>query len=551
MNLNIRNIVLRPLMAVTVLVSGCSESFLDENPDFMDPDYAALSNVVGFESAIAALHAAARDQFTDSTTPFHMHVGTDIATIGDPALSESKNVLTSITPNTNNALFYWHWAYLNVLPRANTIIAAAERNPVAWKDEAQKNFYIAEAKFFRAYAHNFLVNIYGRIPVVNEAIRTPKDDFVRAGRKETFEMIRDDLKFAAQWLPEQASADGRVTKAAAQHLLTEVYICLEEYDLAIETASEVIESPHYELMKTRFGSQKTLPGDPFSDLFLDGNQSRSSGNKEMIFCYQVEYDTPGGGGKASGNIWIRAFGCRYFDLKDPAGGAGMAVCDSLGRSTGWIRMSNYANYDIWKDDWNDMRNSKYNIRREWYFNNGDYKGQKVPDWSESFKYDSMYVLFPRWRKVEGLAKGGATIGRTYKDYPVMRLAETYLLRAEAYMKKGGDANLQLAADDINEVRGRANAKPCTKDQVTIDYILDERARELMIEEPRRKTLSRTGTLYRRVKEYAIREETRTTVRDFHQWYPMPQSAIDANKGAPLGQAYGYPGATDTEIIPLL
>ena len=147
-----------PVLCICLFMSGCSDKFLEETPNALDPDNAALSNVMGFESAIAALHAAARDRFKDSTTPFHMHAGTDIATIGDPALSESKNVLTSITPNSQCAIFYWHWAYLNVLPRANTIIAGAENNDVDWESEAQKNSYIAEAKFFRAYAHEFLVN---------------------------------------------------------------------------------------------------------------------------------------------------------------------------------------------------------------------------------------------------------------------------------------------------------------------------------------------------------------------------------------------------------
>ena len=133
----------------------------------------------------------------------------------------------------------------------------------------------------------------------------------------------------------------------------------------------------------------------------------------------------------------------------------------------------------------------------------------------------------------------------------MRVAETYLLRAEAYLKKGGDENLQKAADDINEVRGRAGAKLCSKGDVTLDYILDERARELLVEEPRRKTLARMGKLVERTCKYNIRKTTRETIQDYHQWFPIPQSAIDANKGAELGQNFGYPGATDSAIIEVL
>ncbi len=118
----------------------------------------------------------------------------------------------------------------------------------------------------------------------------------------------------------------------------------------------------------------------------------------------------------------------------------------------------------------------------------------------------------------------------------MRLAETYLLRAEAHLLNG---NAQNAADDINEVRSRANATPVTAVEVTLDYILDERARELTIEEPRRKTLARMGKLVERVRKYNMRQSTRESIQDYHQWFPIPQRAIDANQGAVLEQNPGY------------
>ena len=75
------------ILCICLAMTGCSKSFLDEEPNALDPDNAALSNVMGFESAIAALYEAARDQFKDSTGPFNMHIGTDIAIIGDPVES--------------------------------------------------------------------------------------------------------------------------------------------------------------------------------------------------------------------------------------------------------------------------------------------------------------------------------------------------------------------------------------------------------------------------------------------------------------------------------
>ena len=112
-------------------------------------------------------------------------------------------------------------------------------------------------------------------------------------------------------------------------------------------------------------------------------------------------------------------------------------------------------------------------------------------------------------------------GRTTKDLYVMRLAETYLLRAEAYVRKGDAASLQKAAEDVNVLRARANAKLASANEMNIDYILDERARELMTEEPRMRTLIRMGNLVERVRKYDIDPVSRETIQDFNRFWPIP------------------------------
>jgi hypothetical protein len=98
---------------------------------------------------------------------------------------------------------------------------------------------------------------------------------------------------------------------------------------------------------------------------------------------------------------------------------------------------------------------------------------------------------------------------------------------------------QKAADDINVVRGRANAKPVNTAQVNIDYILDERLRELIIEEPRRLTLNRLGKLVERTKKYNPMPITQATIKEEHNLFPIPQRFIDANYGAKITQNPGY------------
>jgi len=122
----------------------------------------------------------------------------------------------------------------------------------------------------------------------------------------------------------------------------------------------------------------------------------------------------------------------------------------------------------------------------------------------------------------------------FNDEIYLRLAETYLLLAEAQFRLG---DLTGAATTLNVIRARANATPITAAQVTLDFILDERSRELVSEEHRRYTLLRTGTWFTRTKLYNLYAGTKITLRD--TILPIPQSVIDANLTKPMAQNPGY------------
>ena len=162
------------------------------------------------------------------------------------------------------------------------------------------------------------------------------------------------------------------------------------------------------------------------------------------------------------------------------------------------------------------------------------------------------------------------------DWYMIRIAETYLLRAEARLAQG---NKSGAAEDINVLRNRAGAKPVSAGDVNIDYILDERVRELFGEEQRWITLSRlscnpaatyvnecyptqnnttSNTLYERTRKYgwgyendmtAGRRETytdilgytrhRPNIQPFNYLLPIPNQIIESNKDRKIDQNYGY------------
>lgn len=193
-------------------------------------------------------------------------------------------------------------------------------------------------------------------------------------------------------------------------------------------------------------------------------------------------------------------------------------------------------YTIWNDP-NDIRNSEHNMRRDFYYNNPNspYYGKPVEPRTNA--EDTLRTMYPYPRKVEGAPwNDSPTSGKIKDDVYVYRLAETYLLRAEAYMNNN---QLGKAAADINTVRERSNASPITASEVSIDFILDERARELFLEEPRRRTLIRLDKLVERVQKYGLMENWRTTIKDYHRLWPIPQEVIDANYGAKIEQNLGY------------
>jgi hypothetical protein len=124
-----------------------------------------------------------------------------------------------------------------------------------------------------------------------------------------------------------------------------------------------------------------------------------------------------------------------------------------------------------------------------------------------------------------------------KDFILMRLGETYLLMAEAQFKQN---KLTEAAASLNVIRARANATPITAGQVTMDFILDERVRELLAEENRRMTLMRTGTLVTRTQKYNTQTINPVLgLTNKHLLLPVPQSERDLNKDAVLEQNTGY------------
>jgi len=553
-------------LAILIFLSlGCNEEkLLNEVPlDFLSPENAYVEEV-HFRNALNSIYAQFRRFHGQTANTDHMDLffGTDAGYDARNNLTGEFSDYNRITASHTHIYNRWTWAYTAIFD-ANSIINRIEQ--ISFGDQATKNAYIAEARFFRAWFYRTLAHLFGGVPLVLEETNSPRRDYKRVSREEIYVQCRSDLEYAAENLfGVEKVKDGMLTRAAANHLLTEVLISLGDYEGAVKAASRVIDDPSYQLMTKRFGSRASLPGDAWRDLFELNNQNRSAGNLEGILVMQVEYNLPGGWGFPTGDadVWERIAGPQYYNLKAKGENVFSFIGPTTyhgGRGAGFFRPTTLFTHQVWQGNWyNDMRNSGFNILRKYWIDNpaskfyNDTIDLNKDDFLRFFEpsridADTSSFIFPYCLKhsqrnnhhpVELLNGTGpvmaTTSRRSYVDKYAIRLAETYWLRAEAYL---GLNRKEEAAQDINKVRARAGAFPVPASAVDIDFILDERIRELYLEEQRRVTLARLNLLPARTRKY--NPFSRASIQDYHNFYPIPFREIERNTEEVLQQNPGY------------
>lgn len=523
-------------------MASCKKSFLDEK---VYSSYApeTLKDSLGFEASLVGLYNHLSQFYTTSDRQGWLsvwQVGTDIAYAAQQEGIEVPYYnYPSLVSTDAAASFTWSWAY-RMINNANIIIKNIEDPSLSGMSAANKGAVNGEARFFRAYAYNILATCFGRVPVVKEPLTAPKTDFVRAPLDQVNALIEEDLLYAGANLPDVGALGsktnasgrpaGRANKWMAMQLLAEASLRMGKNAQAEQQAQAVVNSGKLSLVNTRFGVRSGQPGDPFSDIFIYGNQRRSQSNRETIWTMEMENPASVTGGITNSPQQRRVWVAAYYQI------TGMKLADSLGgRGIARLRLNDWVIYSLYSPT--DMRNSPYNFRRRYTYNDparpATY-GQPVP----YAGFDTIFRINPnitKWFEFNPLDEFGFAM---IKDIILMRLGETYLLLAEAQFKQG---KLVEAATTLTTLRARSNASAVTAGQVNMDFILDERVRELVGEENRRMTLMRTGTLVERANRLnAVSPINQMTgLQNKHLLMPVPQTEINLNKDALLEQNPGY------------
>lgn len=588
---NISRKKVKPLLTTILFVStffimsGCGESFLQPQPQsFLSPQ--VFHNKEGLEGVLTNLNKALRVEYYGA----HMRILTeyyfsDIAIAGAGPPTWLHDLSTQLTPTGDvsaKTRQYWTGSYAQI-KYANLIIDNIDK-VMNWSNEEEKKAMLGAAYFHRSYWYYRLVHQFGNVPVTLTEINKPRLDFNTYKREAILKKIRNDMEFAVQHLPTQVKP-GQISRAAGYYLLTKIYLALRQFEDAVDAASHVINNGQYALMTERFGNGPYANDLRFNVLWdLHQKQNKSiSANTEAILVVQDDYGIEG---NVDGGTQITRFTTPAWwwrPVKDPngfqattAGPEGNPLSDSLGRGIGALATVPYFNYTLWECDCGDLRHSDVNwfSKDEFYYNDpqSEYYGEPFV---KEFIGDTLRTWYPfMYNKLhipdeirEHLKRGG------HSDWYVYRLAGLYLLRGEAYFWMG---KMQQAAEDINKVRARAHAKLIPAADVTIDYIFDERARELYLETPRETELTRVAYImaqlgrrgysienmrldnwyYDRImktniyyREQIVYGSNPYIIKPYNVYWPIPQSEIDTNIHGHINQTPGYSG-WESNVKPL-
>lgn len=606
-------IILTGLIAIT---SGCKKSYLQPEPLSLYEPGQTFSTKSGLDAAMAICDRHLRSYWTyyqnaDLSLPISTeYMFSDMAVA---AKTDDGNIFadiaTRLTPTDmpERVPYFWDESY-NGIKYANTILSYIGNVPGL--DDATKNQYRGRALFHRSFRYLALCFEFKDVPLVTKILEAPKVNYRSTKREAILQKITLDMEQAIEWVPEQAqmSLVGLVNKGACRQLLIKCYMATGQFDKAIQQADLLINSSGYSLMTANFGTfispySATWPitRNVIWDLHRPENKAIGA-NKENILVMLNRNNTDMGIKMNSMRNWLPLLdgtgttapdgkqAVRYYATSNSSYRAAYDYTHAHGRGIGHIRPTYFAQKGVWyvngKNDQGDLRHStavgnwvtveslKYNDPSSAWF------GQNVRlrsaagnilcndtirnyfDWPH-YKY---YIEDPTETQNANEAnhRGGAG------DWYFYRLAETYLLRAEAKFYKGDIAG---ATADVNRIRQRAQ---CTEmyTAVTIGDIMNERARELNMEEWRFTELSRVsyslalsgkadewGNTYtvdnlsqnsywfQRIQHYSdFYNKAKVTVRNRQYTmaakninWPIPQGAINSNGGAPISQNPGYSG----------
>ena len=418
-------------------------------------------------------------------------------------------------------------AYYNRLGQQIAFANSFIDNAQALASDPEVAYYIAEARFIRAYAYYNVIDAFGKAPLVTSSKADLKP--AQNTRAELFNFVESELKdLEGKLKAARANEYGRVDVVAAQALLArlylnaKVYIGQDKYTDCITYAKKVIASS-YSLNTTDANNNGTA----YDELFLADNNSNGAQNE---FIFLASFD----------GLNTKTYGGTAFIIHGATGGNMNA--SSLGINDGWSGLTapkEFVNkFEVSARNSNNEPTAWKDKRAMFYTDGQTYENTDLKDFTKSG-----YAI-TKFKNITSTGAAGKDPEKKFPDtdLPLIRLAEVYLTYAEAVLRGGTGGDRATALGYINQLRSRAygNASGNIADSaLTLDFILDERARELYWEGLRRTDLIRYGKFTGGSYLWSFKggAASGVAVPDYRNLYPIPQDARTANDN--LTQNTGY------------
>ncbi|MDL5512916.1 RagB/SusD family nutrient uptake outer membrane protein [Arenibacter sp. M-2] len=550
------------LLTIFALLS-CND-YLEENmiSDVSSDSY--YSTKEGLEDAMNAAYSYLKVQYFGQESGMSMTVyGTDLHSNGSDG--NKKLGQYNFDPSLDELWEVWSTMYQGI-NQCNAIIERTDKN-----EEVNEDFKIeltAEARFLRAMYYFILVRQFGDVHLTLSETIGIETEANKTSRNEIYQTaIIPDLEYGIANLPDKQVDYGRATKAAAQFLLSKVYLTYgwlendkEIFKKSIRLAEDIIKNENYSLLSD------------YADLWKIDNQknseviwgiqnstdplTRGNGNRSHLF-FLMGYDKLPGMKRSIDygrpyirysptpyalSLWNREYDSRYYKSYQhvwfanntgnllPAQKVGDTAIFLPGVNIGqkyYISGENGSRVEkILTQNYVDAHHNQTHV----IYTPEERNGEAGTGYTERV-YASLGKFIDPTRESTNLKEGT-------RDFFVMRLAEAYLIAAEAYIKIDDKVN---AAKMLNVVRRRAawpgfeSQMKITESEVRLDLILEERGRELLGEMQRWYDLSRMGVLLDRVKMYSNATNSpnyaKNNITEKHTLRPIPQNQIDRTSNA--------------------
>lgn len=321
----------------------------------------------------------------------------------------------------------------------------------------EAKIYRAEARFLRALSYWHALDLFGNVPFVTEEDEVRSFFPEQIARADLFAYLESELTaIETELVPARQNEYGRADQAAAWTLLTKLYLNAEvyagqpKYTEAVTYAKKVIDAGY------------TLEDD-YGNLFLTDNDE----SDEIIFS--IAFD----------GLRTQTYGGMVYLVHGPVP---ISAGSEYGIDGGWGGMRVTENIVNLFPDVNDDSDE-----REMFFTDGHkVEVETIADFTDG------YTII-KYKNISSTGQSGSHLTFVDTDFPMFRLADVYLMYAEAVLRGGTGGDRPTALGYVNDLRERAYndaSGNITDPQLTLNFILDERARELSQEAHRRTDLIR-------------------------------------------------------------